>query len=222
MAGYCYRISIHFTSFRILKSEYTYQTIQSPSQSLYKEKGSKFFGYAFEVSNEEDVKLRLAEIREKHSDARHHCYAYRLGLGQEERYRANDDGEPTNSAGKPIYGQLLSAGVTNVLVIVVRYFGGVKLGVGGLISAYKISTKETLDETKIIEKEELNYYQINFEYPQMSEVMNFVKMNRLEVTNQVFEADCMIQFKHDIPSAEGIIFQLEEIENVTVEFLKKE
>ncbi|MEN8839274.1 MAG: YigZ family protein [Flavobacteriales bacterium] len=205
-----------------MKHSYTYQTILNSSQFLYKEKGSKFFGYAFEVANEEEVKKRLAEIREKHSDARHHCYAYRLGLGNEERYRANDDGEPTNSAGKPIYGQLLSAEVTNVLVVVVRYFGGVKLGVGGLISAYKITTKETLDQTKIIEKEELNYYQINFEYPQMSEVMSFVKLNRLEVTNQVFEVSCFIQFKHDIPSSQSILSQLEEIENVTVNFLKKE
>ncbi len=205
-----------------MNTPHTYQTIQLPSQSLYKEKGSKFYGYAFQVSNEEDVKLRLLEIREKHSDARHHCYAYRLGIGNEERYRANDDGEPTNSAGKPIYGQLLSAEVTNVLVVVVRYFGGVKLGVGGLISAYKIATKATLEQTKIITKEELNYYQINFEYPQMSEVMNFVKMNRLEVINQVFEMHCTIQFKHTIPDSKGIVSQLEEIENVTAEFLKKE
>lgn len=205
-----------------MKTPHTYRTIQLPSHSLYKEKGSKFFGYAFQVLNEEDVKLRLLEIKEKHSDARHHCYAYRLGIGNEERYRANDDGEPINSAGKPIYGQLLSAEVTNVLVVVVRYFGGVKLGVGGLISAYKIATKSTLEQTNIIEKEELHYYQINFEYPQMSEVMSFVKLNRLDVTDQVFEVACFIQFKHNIMSSHGILSQLKEIENVTVDFLKKE
>jgi len=206
----------------MLKEIYTYRTIKSPSESLYKEKGSKFFGYAFGVANEEEVKDRLARIREKHNDARHHCYAYRLGIGNEERYRANDDGEPTNSAGKPIYGQLLSAEITNVLVIVVRYFGGVKLGVGGLISAYKITTKETLEATNIIEKEEQNYYQILFEYPQMSEVMNFVKLNRLEVIEQVFEVNCLIGFCCSIPNAKFLVTQLEEIEKVKVKFLKKE
>ena len=127
-----------------------------------KEKGSKFFGYAFPVASEEEVKLCLEELRVKHNDARHHCYAYRLGIGTEERYRANDDGEPSNSAGKPIYGQLLSADITNVLLVVVRYFGGVKLGVGGLISAYKLSAKDTIVAGKIIDEIEQNYYQINF------------------------------------------------------------
>lgn len=215
-SNFFYTYSIH-----ILNENYTYQTLESPCHSLYKEKGSKFFGYGFEVKSEEEVKQRLAEVREKHSDARHHCYAYRLGIGTDERYRTNDDGEPTNSAGKPIYGQLLSAEVTNVLVVVVRYFGGVKLGVGGLISAYKITTKQTLDSTKIVTKEELHYYQIRFEYPQMSEVMNFVKMNRLDVVNQLFEVSCTLDFSCSIPSASSLVVQLEEIENVTVHFLKK-
>ncbi len=204
-----------------MNSLFTYQTLESSSESLYKEKGSKFYSYAFQVRSEEEVKEKLEKIRVKHNDARHHCYAYRLGIGTEERYRANDDGEPSNSAGKPIYGQLLSAEITNVLVVVVRYFGGVKLGVGGLISAYKISARNTIEAGEIIEKEELNYYRIKFEYPQMSEVMNFVKSNRLEVVNQVFETTCEIEFSHSISSSESIVSQLEEIENVEVEFLYK-
>ena len=204
-----------------MNNEFQYQTLKSTSDSLFKEKGSKFYGYAFPVSSEEDVKERLAELREKHNDARHHCYGYRLGIGNEERYRANDDGEPSNSAGKPIYGQLLSAEITNVLIVVVRYFGGVKLGVGGLISAYKTSAKLTIDAGEIIAKEELNYYKIRFEYPQMSEVMNFVKSNRLDVVNQVFEINCEIEFRHSIPNSKFLVLQLEELENVKVEFLSK-
>ena len=204
-----------------MNNEFQYQTLKSTSDSLFKEKGSKFYGYAFPVSSEEDVKERLFELREKHNDARHHCYGYRLGIGNEERYRANDDGEPSNSAGKPIYGQLLSAEITNVLIVVVRYFGGVKLGVGGLISAYKTSAKLTIDAGEIIAKEELNYYKIRFEYPQMSEVMNFVKSNRLDVVNQVFEVNCKIEFRHSIPNSKSLVLQLEEMENVKVEFLSK-
>jgi uncharacterized YigZ family protein len=204
-----------------LTNPHTYRTLKSCSVSLLKEKGSKFYGYAFRVIDEEEVKEKLEEIRVKHNDARHHCYAYRLGIGSEERYRVNDDGEPSNSAGKPIYGQLLSAEITNVLIIVVRYFGGVKLGVGGLIFAYKTSAKETLNSGIIIKKEELNYYKINFEYPQMSEVMNCIKSNRLEVINQVFEIHCKIEFCNSIKKSKSLLLQLEEIENVEVEFLFK-
>jgi len=186
-----------------------------------KEKGSKFFGYAFPVSDEEEVKLCLEELRVIHNDARHHCYGYRLGIGKEERYRVNDDGEPSNSAGKPIYGQLLSTDITNVLIVVVRYFGGVKLGVGGLISAYKLSAKETIDTGEIINKKEQNYHQIDFNYTVMSPVMNFVKQQKLDVTKQVFENSCLIQFCCDIGSSDSLIYQLEEIEGVEVKFLFK-
>ena len=204
-----------------MANNFTYHTLKSPSESLFKEKGSKFYGYAFPVSSEDEVKDKLAELRIKHNDARHHCYAYRLGIGTEERYRANDDGEPSNSAGKPIYGQLLSTEITNVLIVVVRYFGGVKLGVGGLISAYKLSAKLTIDAGKIIQREELNYYRITFEYPQMSEVMNFVKSNRLEVISQVFENNCDIEFCHSISQSNLMVFELQKIENVKVVFLEK-
>lgn len=204
-----------------MKTAFTYRTLSTFSESLYKEKGSKFFGYAFSVANEEEVKERLAEIRSKHHDARHHCYAYRLGIGGEERYRANDDGEPSNSAGKPIYGQLLSAEITNVLIVVVRYFGGVKLGVGGLISAYKIAAKKTIEANIIIEKEEFNYYQITFEYLVMSEVMNFIKIHKLTSLNQEFEEKGNLQLALSIKDSKRILGLLDEIETVEVKFLHK-
>lgn len=204
-----------------MKTAFTYRTLSTFSESLYKEKGSKFFGYAFSVANEEEVKERLAEIRSKHHDARHHCYAYRLGIGGEERYRANDDGEPSNSAGKPIYGQLLSAEITNVLIVVVRYFGGVKLGVGGLISAYKIAAKKTIEANIIIEKEEFNYYQITFEYLVMSEVMNFIKIHKLTSLNQEFEEKGNLQLALSIKDSKQILGLLDEIETVEVKFLHK-
>lgn len=198
-----------------------YNTLNAPSESLYKEKGSKFFGYAFPVYSEEDVKEKLEEIRKVHNAARHHCYGYRLGVGAEERYRANDDGEPSNSAGKPIYGQLLSAEITNVLIIVVRYFGGTKLGVGGLISAYKIAAKEAIDAGKIVEQEIMNYYKINFEYPEMSEVMNFVKQQKLDVISQVFETSCEISFRISLKKSPSISTYFEEMEGVEITFLDK-
>lgn len=204
-----------------MKQNYSYRTLKSNSESLMKEKGSKFFGYAFPVKNEEEVKLCLDELRIKHNDARHHCYAYRLGIGTEERYRANDDGEPTNSAGKPIYGQLLSADVTNVLLVVVRYFGGTKLGVGGLISAYKTSAKLTIEEGTIVKRKEKNYYQITFNYPEMSAVMNSVKQLNIKVVDQVFENSCLIRFSCDISQSDSIVSQLSEMEGVEVEFLFK-
>ena len=198
-----------------------YHTLNAPSESLYKEKGSKFFGYAFPVYSEEDVKEKLEEVRKVHNAARHHCYGYRLGVGAEERYRANDDGEPSNSAGKPIYGQLLSAEITNVLIIVVRYFGGTKLGVGGLISAYKIAAKEAIDAGEIVEQEIMNYYKINFEYPEMSEVMNYVKQQKLDVISQVFETSCEISFRISLKKSPSISTYFEEMEGVEITFLDK-
>ncbi|MEN8928135.1 MAG: YigZ family protein [Flavobacteriales bacterium] len=200
---------------------FKYQTLKSTSESLFKEKGSKFFGYAFSVFNEEEVKEKLDEIRKLHNTARHHCYGYRLGVGQEERYRANDDGEPSNSAGKPIYGQLLSAEITNVLIVVVRYFGGTKLGVGGLISAYKIAAKEAIDSGIIVTKEIMNYFQIQFDYLEMSGVMNYVKHQKLEVVSQVFEANCEIQFKTSLKKTPSISAFFAEMEGVELSFLGK-
>ena len=171
----------------------TYKTIDSSFESeVYKDKGSKFIGYAFPVSNEEQVKHCLDGLKTKHHKARHWCYAWRIGEEQL-RFRANDDGEPSNSAGQPILGQLVSFDVTNVLIVVVRYFGGTKLGVGGLISAYKTSAKLTLEVSEITEKTIDIRYQLTFEYEHLDKVMRIIKEKKLKIQKQTMEMNCVFQ-----------------------------
>lgn len=168
----------------------TYKTILKPSQEvLYKEKGSKFLGYAFPVVDEEEVKEHLESLRKQHHSARHWCYAWQMGL-QYENYRANDDGEPSNSAGMPIYGQLQSFDVTNVLVVVVRYFGGTKLGVGGLVQAYKTAAQMALAASSIVEKTIDEEFIIQFDYPEMNTVMRIIKEENIEVLDQKMDLNC--------------------------------
>ncbi len=168
----------------------TYKTILKPSKEvLFKEKGSKFFGYAFPVFSEENVKEHIEKLKKQHHSARHFCYAWQLGKSYE-HYRANDDGEPSNSAGMPIYGQLLSFEITNVLVVVVRYFGGTKLGVGGLIQAYKITAQMALENCKIVERTIDETFLLKFEYPEMNTVMRIIKDEDISVVNQKMEMDC--------------------------------
>ena len=170
----------------------TYKTITNASEEvLFKDRNSKFFGYAFPVSNEEQIKEQLEELKKKHHSARHWCYAWQLGK-EEFHYRANDDGEPSNSAGMPIYGQLQSFEVTNILVVVVRYFGGVKLGVGGLINAYRTAAQMALEAADIEERTIDFKYEISFDYPEMNKVMRVIKENNLEVVNQRLELDCKL------------------------------
>lgn len=164
----------------------TYQTISAPVQGLYKEKGSKFLSFAYPVETEEEIKDLLALLRKEYYDARHHCYAYALGF-RREIYRVNDDGEPSSTAGKPIYGQILSYGLTNVLVVVVRYFGGVKLGTSGLINAYKTATGDALARADTVEKTVKRRYELRFPYGQMNQVMRIIKELHLQVLGQ--EAD---------------------------------
>ena len=153
-----------------------YKTIEKPSEeTLFKDRNSKFFGYAFPVLNDGDVKDAIDLLKKKHHSARHFCYAYQIGIEQLE-YRANDDGEPNNSAGMPIYGQIQSFEVTNVLIVSVRYFGGTKLGVGGLINAYKTSAQITLQASEIIEKTIDIFFQLNFQYDMMNKVMRIITM----------------------------------------------
>lgn len=168
----------------------TYKTIEiAVGDALYKEKGSKFIGYVFPIASEDDVKINIDELKKKHHSARHWCYAWQLGI-EEISYRANDDGEPNNSAGQPIYGQILSKDLTNVLVVVVRYFGGTKLGVGGLISAYKTSAKLILEEAVIVKKTIDVFYKLNFEYKDMNKVMRIIKEQKLYIENQKMELNC--------------------------------
>jgi len=170
-----------------------YKTIDFPSEEvLLKEKNSKFFGYAIPVTSEEDVKENLERLRKEHFSARHWCYAYQIGT-EKIQYRANDDGEPNNSAGMPIYGQIQSFEVTNILVVVVRYFGGVKLGVGGLISAYKTAAQMALENATIIEKTIDKHFIISFGYAHMNKVMRIIKEKNLQIVSQKMEMDCEIE-----------------------------
>ena len=171
----------------------TYKTITKASKEvLFKDKNSKFFGYAFPVLSEDDVKSKLELLKKQHHAARHWCYAYQIGT-EDISYRANDDGEPNNSAGMPIYGQIQSFDVTNVLVVVVRYFGGVKLGVGGLINAYKTAAQLALESSKIITKTINKTYLIKFDYKNMNKVMRIIKEKQLKIVDQKLELDCQIQ-----------------------------
>ena len=162
----------------------TYLTIANPTEEiLFKEKNSKFYGCAFPITHEEELKPILETLRKTHPQAGHFCYAYQLGVEQT-TYRANDDGEPSNSAGVPIYGQIQSFGLTNVLVVVARVYGGVKLGVGGLISAYKTTAQEVLKEASVIEKTVDSEFIIEFDYQNMNKVMRVIKEKKLEIVTQ--------------------------------------
>ncbi len=177
---------------RILSLEHndTYQTIAGESEEvLFKEKGSKFFGYAFPIENEDEVKPIIENLRKLHPHAVHFCYAYQLGTAPKISYRANDDGEPSNTAGAPIYGQIQSFGVTNVLIVVVRIFGGTKLGVGGLIAAYRTTAQMTLEVCEIVEKTIDVEFLISFDYKNMNKVMRVIKERKLEITSQEMEMD---------------------------------
>ena len=196
-----------------------YKTIATPSQGVYKEKSSKFIAFATPVLSEEEFKAKLQQIKKDYHDARHHCYAFRLGLTDNE-YRYSDDGEPNNSAGSPIYGQIQSFELTNICIIVIRYFGGTKLGVGGLITAYKEAAKDALNNAKIITRTVDNVYEIQFGYEIMSDVMNFIKKNKLEVTSQVLDEKGTIQFRIRQSESENIIKKFNKIEDLKTAFLK--
>ena len=170
--------------------EDSYKTIAKPAEGSYSEKRSKFLAYAFPVQNEQEVKQRLAEIQKKHWDARHHCYAYILGP-HKDAYRLNDNGEPSGTAGRPIYGQLLSKDVTNTLVIVVRYFGGIKLGVSGLQNAYKVAAREALDAAVIEERTIQESYRVTFEYVKMNDIMQILKDPNVQVLDRQSYMQCI-------------------------------
>lgn len=174
-----------------MDTEDTYFTLSNDSEGLYKEKGSKFISFAFPVSNEDEVKEKLEFLRKKFYDARHHCYAYILGKDME-IFRANDDGEPNHSAGDPILGQIRSKHLTNVLIVVVRYFGGVKLGVGGLVSAYRSAAAEAIANNVIVEAIVKQKFRLQFDYISMNDVMKIIKDYNVEMINQQFDVDCKI------------------------------
>ncbi|CAI8317154.1 MAG: IMPACT family member YigZ [Flavobacterium sp. SCGC AAA160-P02] len=169
-----------------------YKTIEKPSrETLFKDRNSKFYGYAFPVSSEADIRDLLELLKKKHHSAGHFCYAWQIGI-ESVRFRVNDDGEPNNSAGMPIYGQIQSFGLTNILIVSVRYFGGTKLGIGGLINAYKQSAKLAIESSIIIEKTIDVLYELNFEYELISRVMKIIRENAISIQSQKFDIDCKI------------------------------
>jgi uncharacterized YigZ family protein len=199
----------------------TYNTIDNAVENiLFKEKNSKFIGYAYPITSENEVKTHIENLKKEHFSARHWCYAYQIGT-ETFKFRANDDGEPSNSAGMPIYGQIQSFELTNVLIVVVRYFGGVKLGVGGLISAYKTTAQLTLEEATIVEKTIDKHFKITFDYKNMNKVMRIIKEKNLEIVNQKMELNCEIEIATRKKNAKQIVdifsilfeIEMEEIEN---------
>jgi len=171
----------------------TYKTIESASEAiLFKEKNSKFYGYAIPISFEEEVKNHLEILRKQHYGAVHFCYAFQIGTDNI-KFRANDDGEPSNTAGAPIYGQIQSFELTNILVVVVRFFGGIKLGVGGLITAYRTSAQMALEASKIIEKTINTHFLVSFDYKNMNKVMRVIKEKNLEIISQKMNESCEIE-----------------------------
>jgi len=185
----------------------TFKTIAFPSpEILFKEKNSKFFGYSFPILSEIEVKPIIDTLRKQHPNAVHYCYAYQIGT-ENIVYRANDDGEPSNSAGTPIYGQIQSFHLTNILIVVVRIFGGVKLGVGGLISAYKTTAQLVLETSEIIEKTIDVHFIVSFDYKNMNKVMRVIKEKNIRILNQKMELSCEIEIIARKKNAE-IIFDI--------------
>ena len=194
----------------------TYKTLGTTGESLYKVKGSKHFGYAFRVNNEEEIKSYLEQVKKEHHSARHHCYAWKLGMG-DDHFRANDDGEPSNSAGKPIYGAILSSELTNIFIVVVRYFGGTKLGVGGLIDAYRTAAKMAIEEATIVEEKLQAFFTVSFPYPQMGAVMSALKDMNLPVNEPVFEMHCTLKTQIRLANAQELEERLNDLDQVVAE-----
>ena len=193
--------------------EDTYKTISKSSEGLYKEKGSKFLAFAIPVSDVEEIKEILKEKRKEYHDARHVCFAYILGEKGEET-RANDDGEPSGTAGKPMLGTLVSKGVTNVLLVVVRYFGGTKLGTSGLINAYRTACQDALDQNEVVEKILEAKCDILFEYPFLNDVMRVVKEENATIVTQQFDNDCTMRISIRKRDEEKLRSRLAKIERL--------
>ena len=193
----------------------SYKSVSSPAEGLFKDNGSRFISFAFPIETEEEVKSVVSELKKKYHDARHHCYAYRLGyLG--DRFRANDDGEPSSSAGRPILGQIDSRGLSDVLVVVVRYFGGIKLGIPGLIRAYKTSSAEALDKAGSIEKIAGKWFAVRFGYDAMNSVMKILKDMELKQRGQDFGAECTLQTWVRLSAEDDFRTRIGKIENCEI------
>jgi len=193
----------------------SYHTIKSSSEGIYKEKGSKFLGYAFPVHSEDEAKSVLEKLKKKYHDARHHCYAWVLGPGGDQ-VRMNDDGEPSGTAGKPILGQISSRNLTYIMVVVVRYFGGILLGTGGLVRAYREAASLALDKNHIVSKEVTRFYKIHFNYPAMNDVMKLLKEMNLKPHNQQFDETCKLGIEVPLKISKVLLNRLKLISSVQI------
>ena len=196
-----------------------YLTISKPSEGLFKDRGSKFLAFAYPVSSEIEIKEIQEKLRSNYHDARHHCYAYMLGKDKN-TFRANDDGEPSSTAGKPILGQIRSFDLTNILIVVIRYFGGTKLGVSGLINAYKTAAEEALRNAKIIKKTLHDIYELRFEYPVMNDIMRIMKEEKIEHIDQNFELSCSITLSLRKADIDKVLSKFDRIKDLKIEFIE--
>lgn len=196
--------------------EDSYKTIEAKIEGLYKEKGSKFIAFAFPVYTEDEIKNILEDLRGKYYDARHHCYAYRLGADKL-RFRANDDGEPSSTGGKPILGQIVSNDLTNILIVVVRYFGGIKLGVSGLINAYRTAAADALAHAVVVEKTEDEVIKIKFSYGVLNDVMRIIKDIEPAILERNFELECHMTLALRRKLLSVLLERLRQVESLSLE-----
>jgi uncharacterized YigZ family protein len=199
---------------------FSFFTIQNSTQGIYKEKGSKFLAFAFPVKSESEIHEQLNLLRKKYFDARHHCYAYILGPDKT-KFKAYDDGEPNHSASDPILGQIRSKNLTDVLVVVVRYFGGVKLGVGGLMQAYKAAAGDALNQVSVIEIEVTKKIELNFDYARTPEAMRLVKDFELKIIEQSFEESCQIRALLKLRFEDDLQKQREYLRSMGIEIISE-
>lgn len=195
----------------------TYRTIEKPAEGIFRDRGSKFLAYVYPVTSEKELKDLLAPLKTLHPKANHHCWAMRLTVDRSV-FRINDDGEPSGTAGRPILNTLLSRDLTNIAVVVVRYFGGTLLGVPGLINAYKAATEEALNQAVIIEKTVNDIYTIGFDYLQMNDIMRLIKEDNLTVISQAFDNDCSIQLSIRKTQVNQVLFKLNKIDGTVVKY----
>jgi uncharacterized YigZ family protein len=197
----------------------TYKTLETTSQGLYKEKGSRFISYAIPVKEEADIKKELEILRQKYHDARHHCYAYILGFDKSAT-RANDDGEPSGTAGKPILGQIIATDLTNILIVVIRYFGGVKLGVSGLILAYRTAARNAIEKAAIVTRLISDVYELEFGYIAMNEVMRIIKEESCTILSTEFELQNKLTIMARKRSSNIVYEKLQKVNTLTVNYLR--
>ncbi|KQN38818.1 thymidylate synthase [Pedobacter sp. Leaf41] len=197
----------------------SYKTIESPSEGIFRDKGSKFIAYAYPIRNEDEVKPIIANLRNEHAKARHWCFAYRL-TPDRSVFRINDDGEPSGTAGRPILNCLLSADLTNIAIVVVRYFGGTLLGVPGLINAYKNASLDAIASAKIVTKTINDLYEVHFDYLQMNDVMKLVKEESLLILQQHFDANCILKLEVRKAQLNQVLSKFDKISNVKLKYLQ--